>query len=450
MMIKNLKLHLIWGFACCLAGAANANPQTSKEDNQTGSMLMQASAPGRKVKITEFGAVNDGTTSCTIAVQRAIDELAASGGGRVIIPEGRFLSGPLVLRSGIDLHLAKGSVLVMSNDPADFPVKGNDRGAFLLAENQHDIVISGEGTIDGQGTLWWKNYLIEKQNGIKAPRRPQLVAFRNCDRVGISEITTLNPPNTHYSLQRCHGITVRGIKAIAPDDSPNTDALNLSTVTDVLIEKCEIRTGDDNIVLLCGDSSKDRGPGVQNVIIRDCIIGVGHGISIGSFTSGGIRNIRVERVTFEGTTSGIRMKANRGRGGLVQDIQFRDIAMKNVKYPIYATSYYPRLPDRPEENPPTGGGDKIPIWKDIVIERIRISEAENSVILWGLPEQKIEKFLLKDAEIFSKNDGLVIHGDDIKFVNVRISSKGNSLRTSDADVTGYPSRPYQPEIEKGQ
>lgn len=388
--------------------------------------------------ITSFGAVADGVTPCTTAIQKAIDTAAAKGGGRVVVPKGRFLSGPVILTSKIDFHLADGAVLLMGENTTLYPITKNNRQAFISAEKGHDIRLSGTGVIDGQGASWWKAYLLEKSGGTKdAPRRPQMIAFKNCERVEVEGITTLNPPNTHYSFKQCKDLVIRNIKATAPDESPNTDALNLSSVKNVLITGSSISTGDDNIVLLCGEAATQGLPEVEGVTIRDCKLGFGHGLSIGSYTSGGVRNVTVENVSFDGTTSGIRMKAGRDRGGVVEDLHYRNITMTRVRYPISITSYYPKPPAHPETEPPAASGSRLPLWRNIEIENVRISESRNSIVLWGLPEQAIEHVVLRNIKASAKAGALVFHAKDVTFAGVEITpSAGPPLRLFDAKVDG--------------
>ncbi|BCU78399.1 endopolygalacturonase [Luteolibacter sp. LG18] len=416
-----------------------------------GIKVPDAAVIGTKVvDVTRHGAVADGLTNCAAAIQKAIDETAAAGGGRVVVPKGRFLSGPLVLKSGIELHLAEGAVLLMGSDPALFPVTDNNRAPFLYAENGHDIRLSGKGVVDGQGAPWWKAFRAEKEGGVKGPRRPQLIAIKNCERVEVQGITTLNPPNTHYSFRQCRELSIRGIKAVAPDESPNTDALNLSSVRNVLIEGSEISTGDDNIVLLCGAARQKGVPEVENVAIRDCKLGCGHGLSIGSYTSGGVRNVTVERVAFEGTTSGIRLKADRDRGGVVEGIRYKDITMTKVRHPIFITSYYPKPPPTPETAAPAGAKGLLPVWRNISLENIQVTDAANAITLWGLPEQKIENVSLRHVAISAKAGALVIQAKGVEFSDVKITSQGPPLRTFDAEVQGLPAVPLTSEPVKFQ
>ncbi|MEK7949826.1 glycosyl hydrolase family 28 protein [Luteolibacter sp. Y139] len=389
-------------------------------------------------------AASDGTALATAAIQQALDAVRDAGGGRVVLPAGRFRSGPLVLGNKTELHLSKASVLVMSDQNSDFPAEGNRRPAFLSASNAHDIRISGEGTIEGQGERWWKIFLDEKARGIKdAPRRPQLIAISRCERVEVEGISTIDPPNTHYSFKDCQDLAIRGIKAIAPDDSPNTDALNLSSVHNVLIEHCHISTGDDNIVLLCSAARKKGVPEVENVLIRDCTLGFGHGLSIGSYTSGGVRNVTAENITFDGTTSGIRMKAWRDRGGVVEDIHYRNIAMKHVRYPVWITSYYPKPPAHPSEDQPSEGKSLNPVWRDISIENLTVTDSPNSILLWGLPDQSIDGVTIKNSKISAETGALVFHAKNIGFANVSITpAAGPALRHFDAEIQGLKSENY--------
>ncbi len=405
----------------------------------TATDVIQPPAIGRAdTEITRFGAVADGTTPCTAAIQQAIDATAAKGGGRVVVPKGRFLSGPLVLASRIELHLADGAVLLMGDDADLYPVTGNNRRTFLSAEDCHDIRLSGGGTIDGQGAAWWKAFREEKSGGVKsAPRRPQMIGIRNCERVEVEGITTLNPPNTHYSFKHCKNLVIRNITATAPDDSPNTDALNLSGVKNVLITGSSISTGDDNIVLLCGAAKTPGRPEVENVTIRDCKLGFGHGLSIGSHTSGGVRNVTAENITFDGTTSGIRMKAWRDRGGVVEGIRYRNLRMRGVTYPIFISSYYPKEPAGPALDHPADGASSDPVWRDIEISGVTIADSRNSIILWGLPDQPIRGVSLKDITASARAGAMVFHARDITFSNVRITPAGGpELLTFDSETTG--------------
>ncbi|MEA3188410.1 MAG: polygalacturonase [Chthoniobacter sp.] len=397
--------------------------------------------PNRSFNITRFGAVSDGKTLNTLAIQKAIDQASTLGGGTVVVETGVFVSGPIELKSNIDLHLAKGATLAMSSVFDDFPITGKDHQNFITATNQHDVQISGEGTIDGRGEPWWIEFRKVKGTANTGARRPQMIRFLKCERVKLTGFTTKNPPNTHCSMAECTDVTIEGLTMAAPGDSPNTDALNLR-VRNAVIRKCSIATGDDNIVFLASAPASGGGPGVENITVSDCKLGVGHGLSIGSYTSGGIRNISVENVSFDGTTSGIRMKSGRDRGGLVETITYKNITMKNVKFPIYLTSYYPKEPKSPGEDKGESAGAMTPKWHGITIEDMTATDSSNSIIIWGLPEEPMSNIALKHVNITATKGALVYHAKDIHFSNVQLHVTGAPLSTFNAEVEGMTTTPF--------
>lgn len=402
--------------------------------------------PSRSFPVTDFGAVGDGMKMNTEAFRAATAACAKAGGGHVVVPAGTFVTGPFELKSAMDLHLAKGATIQMSPRTEDYAVSGKERQNFLTATDAHDVQISGEGTIDGQGQAWWDAF--RKTKGTAAakdePRRPQMIAFTRCERIGLVGITTMNPPNTHCSLRQCTDVTIDSLTMDAPGDSPNTDALNLN-IRNAVIRNCHIATGDDNVVFLASAAAKDGAAGVENISVVNCSFGVGHGVSIGSYTSGGVRNVAVENVTFEGTTAGIRMKADRDRGGLVENISFKKITMNNVKNPIYLTSYYPSTPARPDDDKGGAVGGKIPQWRNIQIEDATLTDCANSIIIWGLPEQPMKDVTLRNLHILAERGALVYHAKNIRFDHVEMhAGKGPVLTTFDAQVEGLASTPLAP------
>jgi polygalacturonase len=398
--------------------------------------------PAKVFNIVDRGAKADGTTNNSKAIQTAIDAAALAGGGRVVIPAGKFLSSPIRLKDRIDLHLEKGAKLLVSQDFEDFPMERNRRISFLGGTNLKDVRISGEGTIDGQGHPWWQAFLKVKGTATGFPR-PQLICLVKCERVELDGITTVNPPNTHCSLGQSKDITIHNVTMTAPGDSPNTDALNLNTVENVVITNCNISTGDDNIVLLGSGNNDSANPKVRNVTIRDCKFGFGHGLSIGSYTSGGVQNVRAENISFDGTTAGIRMKAWRDRGGLVRNLTYKNLTMNTVRYPIYISSYYPKDPRSPAEDLPDKGNHKLPEWTDIQIEDVTITGAKNSIIIWGLPDQRIKGITLKNIKASAAQGAVIFHSDTV-FSGVEITPEsGPALQTYDAKVVGMEGVPFE-------
>ena len=160
-------------------------------------------------------------------------------------------------------------------------------------------------------------------------------------------------------------------------------------------------------------------------------------MSIGSYTSGGVKNVTVENIAFDGTTSGIRMKAWRDRGGLVEGLRYRNITMNNVRYPIMITSYYPKLPAGPAQDLASDKSGRTPVWRDISIEDVAITGSQNSIILWGLPDQPIAGVRFKNIKAATQLGARVFHAKDVDFSNVEIvPAAGPALEVFDAAVTG--------------
>ena len=386
------------------------------------------SIPNRRFLVTNYGGIGDGKTLNTGAFRNAIDAAAKAGGGTIVVPAGRFVSGPIEIPSNLELQLAKSATLLMTSNFDDFPVEKDRHRDFITAKKAHDVKISGDGTIDGQGAPWWVAYRAKRFKS----RRPQMIRMTDCERVELVGFSTLNPPNTHCSLGNCSEVTIHGLTMTAPPDSPNTDALNLSG-SNYFIADCKISTGDDNIVLVGRDVN---GP-TENFIITRCSLGFGHGLSIGSHTTGGVRNVQVAYVSFDGTTSGIRMKSSRDRGGTVENLNYRNIGMRGVKNPIFISSYYPKEPKRPEDDAPQAVGSLTPVWRNIQIENATIMDSKNSIILWGIPEMPIQDIMLKDVKVSAENGMAIYNASDVRLSQCEVKvKKGPKLATYQAQVQG--------------
>lgn len=281
---------------------------------------------------------------------------------------------------------------------------------FLEAEGLDDLRISGPGTIDGQGKPWWDEFLrLKAEKREKEFPRPQVIYVSKSRRVALEEFTSLNPPNTHCSFRDCRDLSFRGLTMTAPDESPNTDAINLGRTKNVLITSCTISTGDDNVAMV---SSGDPTPGnlTENITIRDCTFGFGHGVSIGSYTAAGLKDITVENVTFDQTVNGIRIKSEEGRGGEVRNITYRNLSMKGVRYPIVITSWYPKWPKNPAEAQP-GTGSNLPHYSDILIEDVTLTACRNGPVIYGMPNHPITRVTVRRLKADVLQGGVVFFAD---------------------------------------
>jgi polygalacturonase len=271
---------------------------------------------------------------------RLEDDVAKAGGGIVRLPPGTYLSRPIFLHSKITLQLDAGATLLATDEPGDFLRVENGTGAassasffaFVNGKDLTNVAITGKGTIDGAGARWW---VPAEEARRKTPNytlpRPRLVLLTGCKNVRVAGVTLANSPTFHLVPTDCEDVVIDSVTIRAPDDSPNTDAIDPSACKNVLIRKCILDVGDDNVALKSGHSVPGRSAACEDITVVDCTFLHGHGMSIGSETVGGVRNLTVRNCTFKGTVSGLRIKSYRGRGGLVENITYSDIKMTDVK-----------------------------------------------------------------------------------------------------------------------
>lgn len=367
--------------------------------------------PERSFRLTDFGAVGDGTTLNTTAFQRAIAAVERAGGGRLVVPAGQFRTGPFELCSKLELHLENDAVILAPDtfeaqglpNPASFKTQAEADAAYRVPEplitgkNLHDVALTGHGTIDGSGAHWWAWSERAARAAAKAEpgrivfKRPHLVTFNGCDRLLVRDVLLTNSPMFHLVPRKITDLTIEGVRVRAPFNAPNTDAIDPGPVTNAWIHHCDIDTGDDDIVIKSGGT---------NVLIEDCTIKHGHGISIGSETTAGVNHLLVRRCTFDGTDNGIRIKSMRGAGGLVENVRYTNLTMKNVANAIVLQLDYV------DNNRPNfkGNPTKIPAIRDILFDHLTIEGSRNAGIIHGIPESPITNITLRDITVIAEND----------------------------------------------
>jgi polygalacturonase len=295
--------------------------------------------------ITDFGAIADKKTLCTVAIHQAISACEIEGGGTVFVPAGHYLTGSILMKSHINLHLDAGAVLVFSNDKVDYPMihsrwEGAEQASHascVYGKDLENISITGSGTLDGNGVFWWE--LVKKKKN-QFPR-PKLVTFEACRNIKIEGITLVNSPSWTVHPIRCKNVKLNGLTIINPKDSPNTDGINPESCQNVHISNCHINVGDDCIAIKSGTEEAQARIPCENIVITNCTMIHGHGgVVIGSEMSGDIRHVTISNCVFEGTDRGIRFKSRRGRGGVVEDIRVSNIIMKHVFCPFVINLYY--------------------------------------------------------------------------------------------------------------
>jgi polygalacturonase len=384
--------------------------------------------------VRSYGAKGDGKTKDTAAIQKAIDTCAQQGGGTVELTVGTYLSAPIVLKSNINFHLDKGATLLGSTEKSDYPTKLEfgepGRQALVSATNAENIAITGEGVIDGNGEPWWKEAHELHAKGIDAGvmgldfTRPRLVVFDHSKHILMQDVTVQNSPMWQIVPYYSENIIFRNIKVLAPEHSSNTDAIDPFSSSHIIIDHVLADTGDDNVAIKSGAVGSIGPNGSSHDIwITDCTFKHGHGLSIGSEIVGGVQNIVAERITFEDTDNGIRVKANRDRGNIdIGNFVFRDITMKNVKNDIIISEYYPKVAPKPGESAKPLSR-LTPFFHDILIENVKAEGETNAGVIIGLPESPVQAVTLRNVQIKSKTPMIV------GFANV--TAEGFSVEASD-------------------
>jgi polygalacturonase len=352
--------------------------------------------PKNTVNIKDFGAVNGGTVLNSKAFADAIDAVSKKGGGKVIIPPGIWLTGPIILKSNIELHAETGALIKFSTDKSLYPIiKSNFEGlntwrciSPIYGTNLENVAFTGNGVWDGSGEVWrqvkknkltesqWKKFVAsggvlndkkdswypsetfmkasigadqnvrldlktkEEFEAIHDFLRPVMVSIQNSKRVLFDGPVFQNSPAWNIHPFLIEDLIVRNVTVRNPWFSQNGDGLDVESCKNVLVENSSFDVGDDAICIKSGKDKdgRDRGIPCQNIIVRNNIVYHGHGgVTVGSEMSGGVKNLHVSNCTFMGTDVGLRFKSNRGRGGIVENIFISDIYMTDI--PSQAISF---------------------------------------------------------------------------------------------------------------
>jgi hypothetical protein len=397
--------------------------------------------PSGTFYVTNYGAIGDGVTTNTTAIQNAINAAAAAGGGTVEFTAGVYESAPLTLGNGINLQIDAGAELQML-PMSSFTNYPNAGSYFLYGNNLHDLEISGAGTIDGQGAAWWTYYATNSSLS-----RPYMLYFNGCQRVLAQNITLQNSPAQHLVFKGKGGnITVQNITINTSGNSPNTDGIDL-VGTNALVQNCSISDGDDNIAL--GSSS---GPSA-GILVTNCAFGYGHGVSIGSYTSGGVSNLTVFNCTFNNTANGIRMKSDNDRGGVTQNLLYANITMTNVDLPLIIYSYYEEYGTPNGITPAIAAAQSVPanppattpIWRDITISNLSAIGGSGYIagIIWGRTEMPVTNVTLCRVTISASKtlDIYNVAGMQLLDSQINLPAGQKTLTLYNAQVTASNSVP---------
>ena len=408
--------------------------------------------PSRDFDITKYGAIGDGTASCTQAIRKTIEACYTAGGGTVVVPDGRFLTGAIRLQRGVNLHLADKAVLAFSRDVRQYPivftrwegVELMNVSPFIYAFDASNIAITGRGTLDGQADAehWWnwrlaspgnagrdrpaRNRLFDMQaNGVPIAKRvfgpadflrPNFVQPYRSRNVLIEGITVINSPMWEVHPVLCESVTVRHVTVRS--HGPNNDGCNPESCRNVLIDGCTFDTGDDCIALKSGrnDDGRRLNVPVENVVIRNCTMKDGHGgVVIGSEISGGARNIFAERCQMSSPEldRALRIKTNSVRGGVIEGVYMRDVTVGEVAEAVVTINFFY------EEGE---GGSHLPTVKDINVRNVTSRKSQHALLLRGFKNAPISGVTIEDCTFdgVAKPDVLEnVKGVELK--NVRVN-----------------------------
>jgi polygalacturonase len=415
------RLLLLTAFATCSASAHPSSP----------TCLPQA-----------YGAKADGVRKDTIAIQAAIDACAARHGGTVRLTAGTYLSAPIVLKSHVTLQIDRDATLLGSSDRQDYPPKQEFHApglqSLVSASFASNVSIIGEGVIDGAGQTWWAAAKSIKDAGVMGSDflRPRLVVFDHCTHVLVEGVTIENSPMWQLVPYYSDDVTIRNVRLLAPANSPNTDAIDPFSSSNVRIDQVFADVGDDDIAIKSG-AANSRGPDQpsRDIKITDCTFLHGHGLSVGSEIAGGAANIRAERIHFRGTDNGIRIKANRDRGNNVGPVFIRDVDMVDVRNALIVSEFYPKvLPPDPNLAQPVTR--LTPHFHDITIENLTATGSAVAGVIVGLPEAPVQRVVLHNIQI-SARKGLTIGDAEVSgnAVAVRTTEGEPITRLAGASVT---------------
>jgi polygalacturonase len=404
-----------------------------------------------QITISDFGAISDGVADNTLAFKKAIAECSKNKGAKLIIPAGAYLTGPIHLKSDMELHLEQGAVIAFNDNFENWPaIKSRWEGVecfgyspCLYGENLSNVSITGPGTIDGRGQAWWKEFKRRKANKQTQPEsqrdkefselnkdtdlsdcggggissfffRPPLLQFKNCSNVLIDGITTCNSPFWNTHILYCTRVTIKNTTFQNPSEGVNGDGLDIDSCDGVEVLGCTFDVNDDCCCIKSGigkDGIRVNKP-CRNITVKNCKMLRGHGcVVMGSETAGGIRNVEISDCTFNGNDRGLRVKSRRGRAGTVENITLNNITMKGVGCPVVMHLYYECGAKQEEieaisDRQPRPITETTPYIRNIKVRNVTADNVQMAAaFMLGLPERPIENILFENVNITMAKNG---------------------------------------------
>lgn len=440
------------------------------------SEIKETKFENKEFNIKNYGAEEgNNVKQNTEAFKKAIEACTESGGGKVIVPSGKFITGPIELKSNVNLYLEDGSVIEFSTNHADYPImKEGGSSKYIVSSPIYgyklkNVAITGSGTIDGKGDTWrpvkkekvtsemWNNlvkssgvvssdgkvwwpskeamngeaYLKEHKNNLTMADynylrdylRPYMLYLKNCDSILIDGPTIENSANLCTNITGSKDVIIRNTKVYNELYAQNGDGIDISSSQRVLIYKCNVSAGDDDIAL---KSSKNKSEkfALQNVVISDCTVNWGHGgFVVGSNTEGGMENVYVHNCNYNGTDAGIKFKSAIGEGGTVKNVYIDGVKMKNIKTDAISFNSFYENNALGKNNISNSKKNLIPKFQDIHISNTTCDGAANAVNMKALSNSPDENIYFNDVQINADKGFEAENTKNIKLTNVKIIPK---------------------------
>jgi polygalacturonase len=437
--------------------------------------------------IVQFGAKPDGITLNTESINKAIDQCSKKGGGVVLIPQGVWLTGPIALKSNVNLHITRAALLQFTGDKNQYKlVEANFEGrktvrnqAPITGRDLTNIAITGDGVIDGNGDVWrplkkdkvteseWKKLiasggivsedgktwypsesyrlgelskntetkkLLEDYVGIKDFLRPNMIVLTNCKLVLFQNATFQNSPTWCLHTLYCENVTFDGIKVRNKPSAQNGDGIDIESCSFVEVKNSTLDCGDDGICIKSGKDEEGRkvGKASRYIVIKNNVVYRAHGgFTIGSEMSGGVHDIFVSDCSFIGTDIGLRFKTMRGRGGIVENINIRNISMHDIVHDaiLFDMYYFTKAQSLAQTEgkvtiPPVTEG--TPQFRRFFISNLVCEGAERGMLIRGLPEMSIKEIYLDNIIIKARKGADIIEASNISMQHVKLQCEQSS------------------------
>lgn len=392
-----------------------------------------AATTAERYIITDFGAVDDDSTLNTLVIQAAIDRCASDGGGTIVVPKGTFLTGSIFFKQGVDLYIEKEGVLKGTVDPEDYPQvptrwEGTEcvwTAALINAFNMEGFRLTGEGTVDGSGDRWMEKY-PRYNSGLKTGR-PRLIAIQNCSDVEVSGISLRNQACWGLFVLYSSQVRIKNLTITAEHNIISSDGIDIDSSNDVHISGCDIDVNDDCIAIKSGKDEDGRRVNrpAEDILIEKCRFRYGHGgVSMGSEMSGGIRNVEIRDCIVEADNwAPIRFKSQPSRGGIVENITYRDIELQDTRKAFEFNMAWRMVPPL---KPPS---DPLPVVRNVHIINVR-GTVQNVGDMHGLEDSPIQNVTFTNCEITAQKGFIIEHVEGLDLSGLKLNvEEGEAIIT---------------------